>query len=108
MKTIELPADYATWEAYTKALLAAEHPMAQDHYVEMFAKFIAWHQARGYEIFDAAEPKLETAKKVASWRRMAKVVLNGDIHGKALSFGPTKRSLAVEKAIQGCEAALAI
>jgi predicted phosphoadenosine phosphosulfate sulfurtransferase len=35
---------------------------------------------------DSADPKLESARKVASWRRVAKVILRNDHLCKGLSF----------------------
>ena len=107
-KTMILPAEFDSWKSYTLHLVAGQHPAAQDHYTEMFGKFIGWHQAHCHEIFDSADPALEGKKKVASWRRMARAVLNNDLHGKGLSFGPTRKSMAIERAVLACDAALAI
>ena len=77
-----------TWESYTRFLLDSLPPTEAEHYRNKIAVFINWwRQNRGIEIVDEADPKLESARKVPSWRRVAKVILKNDHLCKGLSFG---------------------
>lgn len=83
---VELPPGH-TWESYVRLLLGSLPPVEADHYKDKIAVFITWwREHRGIEIVDAADPKLESARKVPSWRRVAKVILRNDHLCKGLSF----------------------
>lgn len=81
-----------TWQEFANRLLGSLPEKTAEHYRNKFAVFIRWHQDRGYEdgIPDEADPALENAKKVPSWRRICKVLLRNDWHCKGLSFTETK------------------
>jgi len=92
-----------TYKSYAKFLLATMPPPAARHYRERIFKFLNWWRKHGREhgythIPDAAELKLETAKKAPSWRRICKVLLRNDYHCYGLSFGPTRHQY--EKQLQ--------
>ena len=96
-----LPTGFATWKDYTTSLLKQQDPVVAAHYEAMFAKFVRWHESKGKEIFDAADPALERRRQVASWRRMANVILANDVHGLRLSFSPTVKSREIEQYLTG-------
>jgi predicted phosphoadenosine phosphosulfate sulfurtransferase len=77
-----------TWESYTKFLLGSLPTVEREHYRDKIAVFIHWwREKRGIEIVDEADPKLESARKVPTWRRVCKVILKNDHLCKGLSFG---------------------
>lgn len=83
---VELPPGH-TWESYVRFLLGSLPPVEADHYKDKIAVFIQWwREHRGIEIVDSADPKLESARKVPTWRRVAKVILKNDHLCKGLSF----------------------
>ena len=81
-----------TWESFAKLLLASMPPKTQEHYSNKIAVFLKWYYDRGFTdgIPDEADPKLEAAKQVPSWRRICKVLLRNDYWCKGLSFSQTK------------------
>ena len=87
---ITLP-DGHTWRSYAYLLLSSmPRPLAR-HYRKKIFKFIGHYRKNGvYSIPDEADPKLEGAKKVPSWRRICKTLLLNDYFCKNLSFGATK------------------
>lgn len=83
---VTLPAGH-TWRSYVMFLLDSLPPTEADHYRDKIAVFIQWwRDHRGVEIVDEADPKLESARKVPTWRRVAKVILKNDHLCKGLSF----------------------
>lgn len=83
-----------TYESYSKYLLSTMPPYLRDHYMAKINKFLAYWQAHGIEcIPDKDDPKLEAARKVPSWRRIAKVLLKNDYWCKGLSFSQTKKEM---------------
>lgn len=48
---------------------------------------------------DFGPKHLESQKKIASWRRCAKMILKNDYYGRGLSFSQTKRDDAELKAM---------
>ena len=85
-----------TYRSYAKFILNTLPPHIAKHYRGKIFKFLNWHRKHadrtGYtSIPDFADPKLETAKKAPSWRRVCKVLLKNDYWCYGLSFGPTKR-----------------
>jgi len=84
---ITLPPNH-TWQSFSKMLIESMPPQTKEHYEVKIATFIDWWSSRGYEngIPDEADSKLETAKKVPSWRRICKSLLRNDYWMKGLSF----------------------
>jgi len=77
-----------TWESYVRFLLDSMPEVEADHYKDKIATFISWwSEKRGVAMVDEADPKLESARKAPSWRRVAKVILKNDRICKGLSFG---------------------
>lgn len=90
---INLPKGH-TYESYAKFLLDSMPLYMRDHYKEKIDKFIAWWEKEGAkEIPDYADPKMESKRKVPSWRRVCKVLLKNDYWCKGLSFSQTKREM---------------
>ncbi len=87
-----------TWESFAKLLLGSMPPRSKDHFENKIAVFLKWYADRGYPngIPDEADPKLEAAKDVPSWRRVCKALLKNDYWCKGLSFSQNK-SEAYEK-----------
>ena len=85
------------WEQYTIWLLETiglYAPELEEHYYRKIKTFMKWYDEKeGVKISDfqdEADSKLENAKKVASWRRIAKAIERNDFWMKRLSFGQTK------------------
>ncbi len=75
-----------TWESYAMFLLGSMPEAESEHYKDKIATFISvWRDKQGVTIVDEADPKLESARKVPSWRRIVKVILKNDRIGKGLS-----------------------
>ncbi len=87
-----------TWKSFAQLLLNSMPPKTQIHYENKVAVFQKWWIDRGYPdgIPDEADYKLESAKKVPSWRRVCKSLLRNDYWCKGLSF-TQHRSEAYEK-----------
>jgi predicted phosphoadenosine phosphosulfate sulfurtransferase len=85
--------EHLTWEAYSQLLLSTMPAPLAEHYRGKIATFVKWWATKGGvpEIPDEADPKLEAAKKVPSWRRVAKVLVKNDYWCKGLSFSMTKK-----------------
>ena len=95
---VNLP-DGHTYESYAKFLLQTMPPYLSEHYQKKIDKFLEWWNKEGVnKIPDSADIKLESAKKVPSWRRICKVLLKNDYWCKGLSFTQTKKEL--EKQIE--------
>lgn len=88
-----------TWESYTRFLLDSLPEAERDHYQDKIAVFIHWwREKRSTEMVDEADPKLESARKVPTWRRVCKVILKNDHLCKGLSFGQQRSTMtAYEK-----------
>lgn len=83
---VTLPAGH-TWESYAAFLLDSMPVAEADHYRDKIATFIQWwRDNRGVEIMDEADPKLESARKAPTWRRVCKVILRNDHLCKGLTF----------------------
>lgn len=90
---INLP-DGHNYESYAKFLLETMPPYLSDHYREKINKFIDWWAKNGVDnIPDFCDAKLESSKKVPSWRRICKVLLKNDYWCKGLSFAQTKHDM---------------
>jgi len=87
-----------TWESFANLLLNSMPEKTQEHYANKIAIFQKWWIERDYPdgIPDEADPKLETARKVPSWRRVCKSLLRNDYWCKGMSFTQHK-SEAYEK-----------
>lgn len=95
----EKPA-FMSWEQYTIWLLETlglYAPELRDHYYSKIKTFMNWYEKEEgmklTDIPDEADKKLESAKKVASWRRIARAIEKNDFWMKRLSFGQTKRDV---------------
>ncbi|MCB5910343.1 phosphoadenosine phosphosulfate reductase [Streptomyces pinistramenti] len=89
---IELP-DGLTWERYAQGLLADMTPPVAEHFRTKIAVFLNWYAARGYPggVIPDEGPM---NKSVPSWKRVCKMLLTNDFHGKGLSFSPPASSEA--------------
>lgn len=91
--------DGMTWEQYTVFLLESiglYAPEVRDHYHTKIRTFLSWYEKEGVrleDIPDEADRKLETAKKTASWRRIARAIERNDFWMSRLSFGETKKDV---------------
>lgn len=86
-----------TWQEYTVFLLESIGIYNKDlmfHYYRKIKKFMLWHEVKlGIkleDIPDTADKKLESQKKVISWRRIARAVEKNDFYLRRLSFTQTK------------------
>lgn len=87
---VMLPAGH-TWESFAEYLLDTMPDEEAEHYRNKIAVFRKWWITnRGVEIQDCADPKLESARKVPTWRRVVKVILKNDRACKGLSFSPQR------------------
>ena len=94
---IDLPKGH-TYKSYAKFLLATMPPALADHYRAKIFTFLNWHRKNKHKtgmtcILDYADPRLEAQRKVASWRRVCKVLLKNDYWCRGLSFSQTKREM---------------
>lgn len=108
-RSFQLP-DGHTWKSYTIFLLNTLPRFEAEWYKIKFQTFFDWWGKNGYPIDnewqpedenlpplkysskmpDKAERKLETSRKVPSWRRLAEVLIKNDKLCKRLSFCGTK------------------
>ena len=86
-----------TWQQYTVWLLETiglHTPELENHYFKKIETFIKWYDEKeGLKVEnypDEADSKLESRKKVASWRRIAKAIEKNDFWMTRLSFGQSK------------------
>lgn len=89
--------DSMTWEQYAVWLLESlglYAPELEDHYYRKIRTFLDWYEKeenlKDTEVPDEADKKLESAKKVASWRRIARAIERNDFWMGRLSFAQTK------------------
>lgn len=96
--TSEKP-EHMTWEEYAVFLLESiglYAPEVCDHYHTKIRTFLSWYEKEGVQIKDIpdeADKKLETTKKAASWRRIARAIEKNDFWMSRLSFKETKRDV---------------
>lgn len=94
MKT-EKPAGM-TWQQYAVFLLESlglYAPELRDHYYYKIKVYLDWWDEHGVcldMIPDEANRKMESHKKVPSWRRVARAIEKNDFWMRSLSFAPTK------------------
>ena len=89
--------DFMTWKEYSIFLLESIGIYNSDlmvHYYRKIKKFANWYKKRDNidicDIPDEANTKLETQKKVISWRRIARAIEKNDFYMKRLCFSQTK------------------
>lgn len=88
-----------TWEQYAVFLLESlglYAPEVRDHYYAKICTFMEWYKKEGLlpeDIPDEADLKIESAKKTASWRRIARAIEKNDFWMSRLSFGETKKDV---------------
>lgn len=88
-----------TWEQYAVFLLESigmYAPEVRDHYHTKIKTFLQWYEKEGIspdQIPDETDKKLESAKKAASWRRIARAIEKNDFWMSRLSFGETKKDV---------------
>lgn len=87
-----------SWQEYTIFLLESLGiyvPELRDHYYFKIKAFFKWYEkTKGIkvsEINDEEDKRLENAKKIASWRRIARALEHNDFYMKRLSFCQNKR-----------------
>lgn len=83
---VTLPASHGTWESFVKFLLDSLPAYERVHYENKIAVFRKWWSDHGVEILDEAPYVEEAAKRVPTWRRVAKVILRNDRMCRGLSF----------------------
>lgn len=84
-----------SWEQYSIFLLESigiYAPELRNHYHAKIKKFLKFYEDNHgmIDIPDVNDRKLESAKKVASWRRIARALEKNDFWLTGLSFGQTK------------------
>lgn len=84
-----------SWEQYSIFLLESMGiyaPELRNHYHTKIKKFLKFYEDKHgmIDIPDVNDRKLESAKKVASWRRIARALEKNDFWLTGLSFGQTK------------------
>lgn len=84
---VTLPPTHPTWESYVHFLLESLPQSEREHYEMKIAVFRRyWLAKHDMQMLDEAPPADEAAKRVPSWRRVAKVILRNDRMCKGLSF----------------------
>ncbi len=90
--------DSMTWQEYAVFLLESLGlyvPELRDHYYYKIKAFFEWYEKKKgipvSEIKDEEDKKLENAKKIASWRRIARALEHNDFYMKRLSFCQNKK-----------------
>lgn len=89
--------DHMTWQEYSVFLLESLGIYNKElmfHYVGKIDKHIKWweknHGCGIHDIPDEADLKLESLKKVPSWRRIARAIERNDFYMKRLGFSQNK------------------
>lgn len=89
--------DFMNWQEYTIYLLESIGIYNSDlmlHYYRKIKKFMNWYKKRDdtdvCDIPNECETKLESQKKVISWRRIARSIEKNDFYMKRLCFTQTK------------------
>jgi len=88
---------HLNWEEYSVFLLESLGMYNKElmlHYVEKIDKFLKWYEEKEgvslADIPDEADKKMESQKKVISWRRIARAIERNDFYMKRLSFSQNK------------------
>jgi predicted phosphoadenosine phosphosulfate sulfurtransferase len=89
--------DKMSWQEYTVFLLESIRlyaPELEEHYYNKIKTAMAWWTEKQNtpvdKILDAGDLKLESERKIATWRRIARAIEKNDFWMKRLSFGATK------------------
>lgn len=89
--------DFMTWQEYTVFLLESIGIYNKDlmlHYYKKIVKFMIWYRTKCdidiCDIPDENDKKLESQRKVISWRRIARAIEKNDFYMKRLCFSQTK------------------
>lgn len=92
--------DGMSWEQYAVFLLESlglYAPEVRDHYHDKITTFFKWYEKtegiKPSDIQEEEDKKMEAAKKVASWRRIARAIEKNDFWMTRLSFGETKKDV---------------
>lgn len=89
--------NFMSWQEYTVFLLESIGIYNQDlmlHYYKKIIKFMIWYKTKCdinvCDIPDTNDKKLESQRKVISWRRIARAIEKNDFYMKRLCFSQTK------------------
>lgn len=88
---VTLPPNH-TWRTFAELLLRTLPEKTAEHFQAKIDVHRHWWMERGYPdgIPDEADPKLESKRKVPSWRRVCKAILRNDYWCKGLGFSQHK------------------
>lgn len=80
--------EHHTWQSFANLLINSMPPKTKLHYQNKISVFVKWWVDRGYPegIPDEGDYRLESEKKIPSWRRVCKSLLRNDYWCKGLSF----------------------
>jgi len=81
-----------TYRSFAELLINSMPPKTKEHFNNKILIFRKWWRERGYPdgIPDEADYRLETDRKVPSWRRVCKSLLRNDYWCKGIGFSQTK------------------
>ena len=89
--------DFMSWQEYTVFLLESIGIYNKDlmlHYYKKIIKFMIWYKTKCdidvNDVPDTNDKKLESQRKVISWRRIARAIEKNDFYMKRLCFSQTK------------------
>jgi len=89
--------DEMNWQEYTVFLLESIRiyaPELEEHYYNKIKTAMAWWEEKENtpveKIADTGDLKLESERKIATWRRIARAIEKNDFWMKRLSFAATK------------------
>ena len=89
---------HMTWQEYSIFLLESlglYAPELRDHYYHKISKFFDWYKKNEGlnvgDVRDVEDKKLESSKKVPSWRRIGRAIERNDFWLSRLSFSQTKK-----------------
>lgn len=92
--------EHLTWEEYAIFLLETigfYNKELEKHYKEKINKFLLWHEknenVKLEDIPQEVDSKLESSKKVATWRRIARSIEKNDFYLSRLSFSQNKSDM---------------
>ncbi len=94
--------DGHTWESFAMLLLNSMPDKTKTHYNNKIFTFIKWWAKKGYYhgIPDEGDKKMESSKRVPSWRRICKMLLRNDYWAKGLSFTQTKTGFYYQRYLE--------
>lgn len=84
--------DHLSWEQFATLLVSSMPPHIGEHYQTKINVFLRWWQEnRGLLLIpDEVDAKIESERKLPSWRRICKTLLRNDYWAKSLSFSVNK------------------